>query len=149
MKNKSRGFTLVELMVTVAVVAIIAAVAIPSYRDYVRRANRVDATAALLRLASNQERFYLQNNTYASDAQMAGAPPAGLGIGGTERGFYDLEINTDALGDLTLGYGATATVVAGEDQEDDSACAVFSVDQQGLRTAEDDGGADNTERCWR
>lgn len=146
MNRPDSGFSLVELMVTVAIVATIAAVAIPSYRQYVMRANRADATASLLRLASAQERFYLQNNTYASNDQMDDAPPAGLGIAGTERGFYALEIESD---DLLTGYEARATIVAGEAQHDDEDCVEFSVNEQGLRAAEDSGGGDNTERCWR
>lgn len=148
MIRRNRGFSLIELLVTVAVVAVIAAVAIPSYRQYVMRASRADAKAALLRLAGNQERFYLANNTYASDDLMDDAPPAGLGISGTERGLYDLEITPHGDG-LQVGYTATATAVAGEDQADDEDCAVFSVDQQGVRTAENAGGDDNTEACWR
>lgn len=144
--KRQTGFTLVELMITVAVVAIMAAIAVPSYRQYVMRANRVDATSALLRLASAQERFYLQNNRYAGAGEIADAPPAGLGIGGTERGFYGLAIDSD---DLAVGYVATATAIAGEAQGDDTDCVGFSVDQQGLRRAEDADAGDNTERCWR
>jgi type IV pilus assembly protein PilE len=147
MKRRTSGFTLTELLITVAIVAIIAAVAIPSYREYVRRANRTEATTALLRIAGNQERFYLQNNVYASNDQLDDAPPAGLGIEATtERGLYALEIDSD---DLTLGYTATATPVAGEPQDDDDDCASFTIDAQGLRTATDADGADNTETCWR
>jgi Tfp pilus assembly protein PilE len=47
------------------------------------------------------------------------------------------------------GFTATATVAAGGNQQDDDECVTFTVDQQGLRTAEDNGGADNTDRCWR
>ena len=148
MKSRRAGFSLIELMVTVAVVAILAAVAVPSYRQYVLRANRVDATSALLRLASNQERFYLQNNTYASEGLMDDAPPAGLGIDGTERGFYDLSMDP-AVGGYTSGYIATATVASAGNQRDDADCASFTVNEQGLRTALDSGGADNTDRCWR
>ena len=148
MKPRSAGFSLIELMVTVAVVAIIAAVALPSYRQYILRANRADATTALLRLAGNQERFYIQNNTYASEDLMDDAPPAGLGIDGTERGFYDLSMEA-AAGGYTSGYTATATVASGGDQHDDADCDKFTVNEQGLRTAEDSGGADNTDRCWR
>lgn len=147
-RQGNEGFSLIELMVTVAVVAIIAAVAIPSYRQYIRRANRTDATAALLRLAGTQERFYLQNNTYASNDQLDDDPPGGLGINGTERGFYSLIVDADPAG-LDVGYTATATVVAGEDQEDDADCASFSVTSQGVRSAIDSGGLDNTEECWR
>ena len=148
MNVRSRGFSLIELMVTVSIVAIIAAVAIPSYRQYVRRANRVDATAALLRLASNQERFYLQNNTYASNDLLDDAPPAGLGFTGTERGFYSVTL-APAGGGYVAGYTATATVVAGEDQSDDDDCVTFTVNEQGLRTAANSGAGNNTERCWR
>ncbi len=136
-------------MVTVAVVAIIAAVAVPSYRQYVRRANRTDATVALLRLAANQERFYIQNNTYASQDQLDDAPPAGLGIEGTERGYYDLAIADDNPGGLTVGYTATATPTAGGNQADDDECVSFTITQSGTRGALDSGGADNLTRCWR
>lgn len=146
MNRHTRGFSLVELMITVAVIAILAAVAVPAYRQYVMRASRTDATAALLRLASAQERFYLQNNRYADADEMADAPPAGLGIAGTERGYYALTIDSD---DLALGYVVTATVVDGGPQDDDTQCVGFSVDQQGLRLAEDSGGAANTDTCWR
>lgn len=146
MNSQARGFTLIELMIVVAVAAILAAVAVPSYRQYVMRANRADATAALLRLASAQERFYLQNNRYADADEMDDAPPAGLGIAGTERGYYTLAIDSD---DLALGYVVTATVVDGGPQDEDTQCAGFSVDQQGLRRAEDSGGDANTDTCWR
>jgi type IV pilus assembly protein PilE len=151
MKSRNKGFTLVELMVTVAVVAIIAAVALPSYRQYIRRANRVDATGALLRLAGNQERFYLQNNTYAAEDLMGTAPPGGLGIESTERGFYDLAM-APAAGGYTSGFTATATVASGGDQADDADCASFTVDETGRRSAADSGGTTSpeiTDRCWR
>jgi type IV pilus assembly protein PilE len=135
-------------MITVAIVAVIAAVAIPSYRQYVMRASRADAKAALLAIAGNQERFYLQNNTYASDDLLDDAPPAGLGFGGTDRGFYAITLAPNG-GGYQNGYIATATVVAGEPQEDDEDCQVFTVNEQGQRGAEDGGGADSTEACWR
>ncbi len=145
MLKRQRGFSLTELVVTVAIAGILSAIAIPTYRNYVLRANRADATSALLRLAGNQERFYLANNRYADDGEMADAPPAGLGIAGTERGFYELTIASD---DLATGYTATATAAAGG-QEGDDACGSFTVDERGLRAAADTGGGDNTEECWR
>ncbi|MBM4195896.1 MAG: prepilin-type N-terminal cleavage/methylation domain-containing protein [Gammaproteobacteria bacterium] len=140
------GFSLTELMVTVAIAATLAGIGIPSYREYVRRANRADATTALLSLASAQERFYLANNTYASAAQLEEAPPDGLGMPSTERGYYTLDIDSD---DLTLGYVATATIADGEAQTDDENCVSFSVNERSLRTAENADGDDNTEDCWR
>ena len=148
MNLRNRGFTLIELMVTVSIVAIIAAVAIPSYRQYVRRANRMDATTTLLRLASNQERFYLQHNSYASDDLLDDAPPAGLGMVGTERGLYTLSLSP-AAGGYAAGYTATAAVVSGGEQSDDDDCARFTVNEMGVHGATDRNGADNTDRCWR
>lgn len=151
MNRNSAGFTLTELLITVAIVATITAVAVPSYRQYIMRANRADATTALLRLAANQERFYLASNTYASNAQLATAPPNGLGLPGTDRGLYTLTIAA-AAGGLARGYRATATAVASESQGSDDDCASFSVDNEGRRTAADSGGVSNTEvweTCWR
>lgn len=146
MKRPIDGYTLIELLVVVTIIGLLTAVAVPSYRQYVLRAKRADATTALLRLAAMQERFYIQNNSYASSAQMATAPPAGLGIGGTERGYYTLEITS---GNLTTGYTATASVDPDGEQHDDSECMTFSITESGLRSARDGGGGDNTERCWR
>ena len=61
------GFTLMELMITLAIVALLAAIAVPSYREYIIRSNRIDATSALLKIAAAQEKFFLQNNSYATN----------------------------------------------------------------------------------
>ncbi|MCC7259036.1 MAG: prepilin-type N-terminal cleavage/methylation domain-containing protein [Gammaproteobacteria bacterium] len=145
------GFTLIELMVTVAIVALLASIATASYRQYLRRANRVDATTALLRLAAAQEKFYAQNGQYADGAAMAGAPPAGLGIAGTEHGYYTLAIELPA-GGPAVGFTTRATVDPDGAQADDVDCWVLTIDQSGLRTASARDGATGaaiTERCWR
>ena len=143
---RRHGFSLIELMVVVLIVGIIMAIGFPAYRQYVQRANRVDATAALLRIAAAQERFYLQRGSYASDAQRGLAPPAGLGIATTERGYYDLSIESP---DLVIGFTAVATPATGEGQEDDDKCQRFSVNEQGQRKAENGGGAATLDLCWR
>ena len=146
------GFTLVELMLTLAVIAIISSLSVVSYRQYVRRANRVDGTSALLHLSAAQERYYLQNDQYATTAtELAAGPPAGLGIAGTQQGLYDLEVEPAADG-ATAGYTATATASGSGSQRDDDDCQVFTIDQSGTRGASDAGGAESSEitaRCWR
>jgi len=80
-KIQHKGFTLIELMITVAIMAIIAAIAYPSYIDSVRKARRADAQAQMMELASFMERFYTENNRYNKEnnvAQTNVALPAGI-----------------------------------------------------------------------
>jgi len=72
--GRQRGMTLMEIIVVVVIVGLLAAIAVPSYRQYVIRTQRTDATVALLRLATAQEKFYLQNNTYADNALLDDDP---------------------------------------------------------------------------
>jgi type IV pilus assembly protein PilE len=141
------GFTLIELMVTVAIVATLATIAVTSYRKYVMRANRTEARNALLAMASAQEKYYLQNNTYAVD--MADAPPTGLGIATpTPSGWYRLTLT--GVGGLptpdATGFTATATAVGSQAQDAD--CAVFTVNSQQAQTATNSAGTDNSAVCW-
>ncbi len=144
--RNSAGFTLVELLIVVVLVAIVLGISIPGYRQYVQRASRADATTALLRISAAQERFYLQNGTYAGPAQLELPPPAGLGFTGSmsERGFYNLVVVPN-LGGLATGYIALATPVPGGNQADDSDCALYSVNQSGTRTS----FPGDLATCWR
>jgi len=67
-RRKAAGFTLIELMIVVAVVAILAAIAWPSYQEYVRRGQRAEARAAVLKAEGWLERFYTENNRYSNNA---------------------------------------------------------------------------------
>lgn len=132
--------TLIELIVVVAIVALLASIAVPSYRQYVLRSHRVEAKTALLTLAAAQEKFYLQNDTYTTNL---GAPPDGLGLSAkdeewiTENGWYRIEI--DAAD--TESFSATADVVVGGGQDDDVTCTSFTLTSTGERTATGD-------KCW-
>lgn len=145
MYRRTRGMTLVELLTVVAVVAILSTFAVSSYRNSVLRAHRTDARSAVLRIAAQQEKFFLQNGRYAGPGELTLAPPNGLGISAeTEGGQFAVAItNRDTARDFT----ATATAQAG--QLGDTDCRSLSVDETGQRLALDGGGADNSAFCWR
>lgn len=129
MRSTSRGVTLIELMIVIVVVAILASIAVPSYRQYVLRSHRTEAKAALMNVAAAQEKFYLQNNTYTDE--LSDAPPDGLGIPDTtEHGNYTIAI---AAGADDTAFSATATATGGQAQ--DTRCATFTIDQAGVKTA--------------
>ena len=137
----TRGFSLTELMITLAIIAILASIALPSYRNYVIRSHRGDATQALLRIAAQQEKYYIQNNSYA-----AALDAGGLNMDAkSENGWYDLSITA---GDVT-GFTAEAVADSGEAQADDDDCQKFSIDSEGRKLAFDSGGAANDDVCWR
>ncbi|MBX3694204.1 MAG: type IV pilin protein [Steroidobacteraceae bacterium] len=142
MRSRQHGVTLMELLTVIVVLGILASIAVPSYRNYLIRAQRTEATTALLNLQAAQEKFYLQNNAYTDN--VTDAPPAGLGLlATTERGFYAIDVELGADGQ---SYEATATPVAGAGQADDSKCTGFSVTDAGKRGATGPGGL---EQCWR
>ena len=134
--HRMRGMTLIELMVVVAIVAILASLAVGSYRRYVLRANRTDATSALLRIQVAEEKFFLQNNAYTTDLSAAG-----LGIPSpTSHGFYNLVV----AGAPAIATSFKATATATGTQTQDTSCLTLTIDDQGLRNS-----APSTTDCWR
>jgi type IV pilus assembly protein PilE len=78
--GRQSGFTLIELMITVAIVAILASIALPSYQEYVKRGHRAAAQSEMMDIANRQQQFLLANRTYASTlAAMSYSLPAEVG----------------------------------------------------------------------
>ena len=128
MYRKMQGITLMELMIVVIIVGILAAVAYPNYRDFAARAKRNEAKAALLQIATNQERFYLNNNTYTSDMTQLGFPVADDFVTGT--GSYTIDV---AAGANSSNFSATATYTKVDNES--SKCLTFGIDGRGAKTS--------------
>ena len=144
MYRRQRGVTLIELMVVMIVIAILASVAIPSYRRFVLRAQRSDAMTGLLKVATAEEKFQLQNGAYTTSLTGTGTSGLGMASATSERGFYTLSVATTAT-----GFTATATPVAGGPQASDTTCATFTVNESGTKRALNSGSTDKTTECWR
>ena len=146
LSGTARGFTLVELMIAMVVVAILLALAIPSYSDHVRRANRAEAKEMLTVVAARQTEFKFRFGRYTQDMESALSgqtyDTAGLGLDASTRSgegdtaYYDVSLS---VADGGQAYTATATP-AGEFQSEDR-CGALEINHTGVRHAAADG-------CW-
>jgi type IV pilus assembly protein PilE len=114
-KSSSRGFTLIELMVTVVVIAILATIVYPAYNDSVRKARRSDAKDALLRVVVNQEKYRANNTAYGSLADIGSLTT-------TPQGYY-----TISLDGAPTATAFTVQAVAQGDQAKDSGCTTMKI----------------------
>ncbi len=136
-RGQQGGFTLLELMIVVAILAIVAAIAYPSYRDQVMKARRADATAALMNLAQQMERCYTESNDYTASSCPTFPQDS-------PQGYYEITATV-----TPTTYTLTAKPKAGSGQAGDTDCAVFTLDHTLRQLAQDSGGTDNTAYCWR
>lgn len=133
--RQQRGFTLIEVMIVAAVVAILGMIAYPSYMDSVRKSRRAEAKSALSDLAARQEQFFNDNKTYADTTAKLNMATT------TPSGYYNLQIAAGATGTLASSYLMTATATG--IQMKDTKCATFTYASSGKK---DSTPAGNT--CW-
>jgi len=120
------GFTLIEVVITMVVLAILAAIAIPSYNDSVRKSRRAEAFTAMAAVQQAQERWRGNHASYASsiDAAADDEETPGLGLSDTTpSGYYALELSSVS----GTGYVLTASGVDGTTQAEDAQCRKLSL----------------------
>jgi type IV pilus assembly protein PilE len=153
--QSQQGFTLVELLITVVIVSILAAIAIPSYSSFILKSRRTDAKSALLNLASLEERYFSTTNTYTAAPANLGYPAGTAVPFPVSSGYYNitaiipiaaaLPANTTSVG-TPASYTITATAIG--TQANDAACATFMISSSGQQTATGTDPNPNVD-CWK
>ena len=134
-RARMRGMSLIELLTVVAVLAILSSIAVSSYRRYLVRTNRTEATGALLRVQVAQEKFFLQNNTYTNNMTSLGVPAT------TPTGNYSIAVGATGL---ATSFTATATP-QGRQASSDADCQTLTIDDKGQRGSTPGAAS----LCWK
>ena len=140
MRHRVKGFTLIELMVTVAIVAILAAIAYPSFIDQIRKSRRAEGKAVLLQTVQNIERFNTLSNSYATSAASA------VGASGvmSEHGYYQVTVASATASSFSLD----ATPQGGQVQDRCKTLTITESGQKGVAAASSVNPTGSAAECW-
>lgn len=136
---KQQGFSLIELMIVVAIIGILSAIAIPAYGGYVERTHRSIAKATLHELANFMERYYTANGRYVDASSNAPTLPYAQSPSDTSA-VYSVALVASAS-----GYTLTATPIVGGRMDGDK-CGALALQANGIKTA---SGSASVAECWR
>lgn len=139
MKTKARGFSLIELMIAVVIVGILAAIAIPSYSNYVARGNRSAAESYILGAANKQEQYMLDARQYATTLALLNLSTAPTEVSSN----YAISISADNSATPPT-YTITATPT-GSQASRDTQCGNLTINQSGTKGISGTGSVDS---CW-
>ena len=135
--KKQHGFTLLELMIAVAIVGILASTALPKYTEYVKRASRAEAAAALLDAANKEEQYFVDNREYTQSFTDLGLQSK------TENGHFELSISVVDSNTFTITAKPIDGAVKG-----DTDCKELSITDIGLKGAKGSKGDTDIGYCW-
>ncbi len=136
---RQTGVTLGELMITIAIVGILAAIAYPTFQDQMRKTRRSEAVLALVEMANLEELYYGDNFSYTTTNSVLPYPTT------TDNGNYALTIPSATT---APAFTVRATIVAGQAQAGDTECATFELTSTNIKSSKDADGNTST-GCWR
>jgi type IV pilus assembly protein PilE len=164
-RQRLSGFTLIEVMIVVAIIGILAAVAVPSYTSYIARAHRANARTQLLQAAQFMQRYYAANDSYATDrsagsvlGSVTATPPVGMPenlrkspADGTTLYQLNTAITTAGNYTATVGvsdYTLTMAPISGRSAASD-ACGMFTITSTGVKGISGGDGTKTRDECWK
>lgn len=139
--QRSRGFTLIEIMIVIVIVAILSAVALPAYQNSILKGRRSDAMSSLADAANRQQQLMLDRSTYTADMMDLGFSANPLI---SEKNHYSIAAVACSGGTIANCYVLTATPRASSPQSKDVYCTSLSLASDGERTAT----GTQQDQCW-
>lgn len=141
MKSRQSGFTLIEILIVVAILGVLVAIALPAYQNSVIRSGRAEAKGELVQVASDQERYFSNFNTYITDALPLNTPTVADRDRTTQNGLYVISVAACAGGVIANCFLATATPQGAQTGD---TCTTLTLTNTGVRGAT----GDTVDECW-
>ncbi|MCP4320847.1 MAG: prepilin-type N-terminal cleavage/methylation domain-containing protein [Psychromonas sp.] len=137
------GFSLMEIMIVIAIIGILFSIALPSYDGAVQRGRRSDAVQTLLSLALKQEQYFAQQESYTTTI---GNLPGVSSSNDSTQEFYSISVTAGRTGNIATSFKLLATTKGV--QSGDTDCATFTIDSTNNKTALKSDSSSNTDKCW-